>query len=260
MRVNKVHTINEIKALYTEAQPKHVALINSNGGTEVFYNQAKKGEADLRMKDILKKISAKSTIAGMYFVCFKNAHTPNAVVTEYPVMVGKPESTSVTFTPMQASKSESVWSVQEAITIIGDKNRLELLLDFEKQTNVLLNERIKELEAEISQLSESNGAHTWVKDLDAFKPLAEIFFSQRDKALSLKERELGLMERGAKAPTRNDNGVEHDDAGYKNYFAAIVSSGNEDDLNYECDYLERVSPKQYEAYCNEFKITEDNDQ
>ena len=259
MRHNQEYTPDQIQQLYTDGKPRFVALLTPNGETEIPYNPPNK-KSEERIKEIISRLKNKTTPPGVYLYCTKTASINNSVQNEYPVRVGKPvNDTKIQTIQMQA---ESVWSTAKAIEIMTEKNRLEMLLDFEKEQNRQLRERIIELEKELDAvpLNEGNTPNGWLKDAsESLKPILDLYFEQNERRLTLEEKKLGMNGSSKKQNTtsgRPDGGILPTDNRYKEYFEEILNSGSEDDLNYECDYLEANFPDIYPAIMQLYKIEE----
>lgn len=273
MRVNKIHSLDEIRDLYKDANPKFICLKDSAGNFVVHYNQPKL--QDEKFKDVIVRIKKTSTTPGQYYVCFKNSTMPTATETQYPINVGNFSLQEAPQQQQMVGSGESVWNMQTALQMSVKLASLELEMNYVRAENVKLQQLVDELEKELEELEEKQAvtlAETppenplqWIKDLKTtFGPLAEMYFKQEDRKLQLKEHAAGYVQtepRRNKIEHRRDGGVVPDGSNeYKEYFENILNSGDEAALNYECDWLQSYDSELYEKTMQFYKITEEVDE
>jgi len=256
-RINQVHSVEQLQEIYAEAQPNHIALYMISGQGAIPFNKYGRVKADAKMVEIASYLQKKTTLPGQYLFVTKQRHTKDCPIFEYPVNVGNVDSQILAQAPVMSQPVKQTYSDREHIENMLSASRFEMLYEFEKKTNELLQKKVDDLERELRGFRENGGTgNTWVKDLEVFKPLAEVFFDQRKEELQLKSREIGLKE-GKLKSGRSDNGCPVGETQeYLTYFHNIVNSGNEAALNYECDLLELQNPELYKKLSAHYKISE----
>jgi hypothetical protein len=264
MRSQSIYTVADIKEIYKDAKPKFVALKSPSGNFDIHYNQQKKGAVEEKFKQIVDRLSQKTLPGGLYSFVIKNSHMPNTQETEYPVQVGNISKIEVT--PMAQQNLPSVWTMAEALKINAELQKVTIQNEFHVQYISQLENRVKELEAEIlelekNQLSDQPGVNNAFKDaVDVAKPLLDIFFEQRNRQLAIEEKKLSMQspmkQLNAGVVKRSDGGVHPTDPGYQTYFEDIHDNATQEVFDYECDYLERNFPEFYIEVCKRYKIGE----
>lgn len=266
--MEQLHSIDEIKAIFKDQSPKFVSLKNAEGAYIVHWNQPKHPAAD-RFNEIISFLQKKSVPAGVYFFCTRTSVMKSAQELKYPISIKGAKLSEAAADPVPPV-TQSVWSFHQALDIISERNRLQLLCDLKDQEIAQLKAEIYALEADIEELEnkppalaegDANAA-SWIKDLkETIAPLADIFFEQRDRQLSIEEKKAGI-DRSAKLRkvVRDDGGMLPSDPGYQKYFEAIMSSGNESHINQELDFLESHHPAIYKRVCEVYHINDADDQ
>lgn len=257
---NQLYTIKQVTEIFKEAKPKFVSLKTPSGTFDIRKNQPKTGEVDKRFKAIVDRLNQKSMQPGIYIVAMQNSNMDNTTVSEFPVQVGKESNNKVQMAESITIPQPSVWTMEKAMAVHMDLVETKLQLSYEKQTNAMLTKEIEELESELKKyesLSENGKDNSPFKDaVETIRPLLNIFLEQNDRKLSLQEKQLGLNNNNKPGTTRPDGGIHPTSPGYKEYFEAVME-GDEDDFNYECDYLEKNFPELWKKTAEYYNIEDE---
>lgn len=264
--MNELHNITDIKAIFKDQSPKFVSLKNANGEFIIHWNQPKHPAAD-RFKEIIAFLEKKSVPAGIYFFCTRTSVMKSAQELRYPISIKGAKLSEGSADPVPAV-TQSVWSFNQALDIISERNRLQMLCDLKDKEISELQRQVSELMTEIDELEKQppalsekqSDAASWIKDLkETIAPLADVYFEQRDRQLTIEERKAGI-DRSAKLRKviRNDGGLLPSDPGYQKYFEAILASGNDDHINQELDFVEKSFPEVYKRICQVYNINDDD--
>lgn len=250
----KVYTLEELKAIYEAEKPKYLGLKSPGGTFEVVYNGTKISN-DTKWKEIEKALKKKTLPSGIYYLVSKANYSKNTTEHVHPVGVGNYSLADVDPEPIKnrAEKIQSIWTPDEAVKIISEKNRLEYELTEAKKKIQDLEEHISELEEEISQaettqeLSEEQKPGGWIeKIIELGTPLVNKYFEQRDQEIKLLSQKLNSQSQS----TRKNP----DDPEYMEYLQKIIQNGGTIELETEMLYLKNNYPAFYFDLCKMYEI------
>lgn len=269
--MEKVYKIEEIKNIFDSEKPKFVGLLDPNGKWEVAYNSPRIKNT-IRFAEIEKAIKKKSLPDGIYWFCYRNTLTKGS--TEYKLPLAKGNITQMEVmqpsqTKITPTKVEEVWTSKEAVEILSDKNKTELILQMKEKELQDLKAYVAELEKE-EDLEEEETETDPKGFMDGLNKLVEMLTPVIDKHFQLREKELDLKERGLTTVTpkrngqqqnpemRTDGGIKFDSSNYENYFSQLVEHADEETFQYECSLLEKNNPGLYINLMKKFNIEIEN--
>lgn len=249
----KIHSLEDIKAMYQAEKPKYIALKSPSGQYEVMFNSPKI-DADVKFKEIERTLKKKSLPPGVYFYITKNSFAKTATEYSHPVGVGDYNLSDATVTapPVMGEKTPSVWSPQEAVKHLSEINRLTLELDNANKKIAALQAENDELtaeleEAETLQENKTEAPPSWVdKLIEIGSPLLQKYFDQRDQELLLLSQKINQVKQSQR--------ITPDDPAYIEYLDKIIQSQNADEIQSEMLYLKNNHNAFYLRLCELYKI------
>lgn len=151
-----ITTISEIKAAITEAAPPFLCLQDEEGNKLIPWNpKDAAGFPKEYLTKILKRLEAKVTGAGVYYVCFAENVTPKSIVQKITYIkggaAGIPAAPPVTIAaPAAVPDVSRGLSYEKALELIQENAELKANLAQAKAENTILKKEIEELEDELA--------------------------------------------------------------------------------------------------------------
>lgn len=285
MDANKVHKFDDVVKLFKEEKHKFVALVDNDGRFIVPFNSPGITAAK-RFSEIQTKMKNTSVKDGVYFYLYKDTLKPEAI--EYRVAVAKGNVSNLPVKPADQHitvMSESVWTPQQAITVLSENAVNKILMDDYKKTIEEQRTYIKELEDELDEYDNNPentgmGEGNFITQLTQFTefiaPTIDEFVKLEKEKINLKKLELGLpAEEEKKSPAsrtrqngsankttlqekqemlREDGGVKFDHPKYEEYFANLVAEANDQIFSYELNALAEADEELYNQLCEKYQI------
>lgn len=267
MSENKFFTVEQIKKVFSEESPRFLCLQNSAGLFECSWNNNKVTPAQ-KFKEIIATLNKKNLAPGVYYYIQKNSIAKKHKVAEhkFPIIVGNvdPETVSVNPLPVTMSEPEIIWTAQEAVKILSEKNRLELEnIQLRKEVEELQNElaefeKLEELAEQQPQVKPDSIIEGIQKLITTVAPTIDKFMNQRERMIQIEEnKSQGNKLNGSQVntyPIRDDGGIHPADPDYLSYIDKVMNCQDDETINSELDYLEKFQPEIYKAVCQKYGV------
>lgn len=286
MSTHNTYTIAQLKKLATEQNYKFACLFDNKDKKVNNFNTLQT-PISKQFTIIENRLKSPALADGIYFVGMCEKYGRGQIVDKYPIIKGSNLAENghsyTILQPQQTHATENVLSYESALAMQKENAKLENRVQLLEAQNVLLQEKIDELEEDLkesttslSEYVDGNGnpktnplaemgknAGAWFKDVaPMFAPIADRYFDLKEKQIGLEEKKLdikkGIHKQPAKKMEEKKIAVGSDE--FLNYIRKLHKEEEEEELNKCLDLLEQNFPEQYNDICEELDFFEEEEE
>jgi len=144
----KKHSIEDIRRMITEAQPKYICLEDSTGSRIIPFN-FKDVEFKKHLDKICLRLKSEILNDGNYFVCFGETNSKGASVSKIPYIKGEVLPAAIT---IEEKETANTMSQDKIIELIRENANLKSENGILENENKHLQSEIEALEDEIAEM------------------------------------------------------------------------------------------------------------
>jgi hypothetical protein len=259
----KIYDIKELYKIAREQNFNFISLENEEREKIVPFNKAGT-PIEPQIKRITRRLESNIVADGRYFVLMGDSiraanHTPN----KFMIVKGEYNEAKIVKNEVPFTETKEILSVSNALSMISEVANLRAENKYLQRENDFLYEQVSELQLEISGLEANQkepingggilgniGSHAsgfMNEHAPTLIALADKYFSQKDRELSLKEK--GNTPAQPAEPTKRKINFEIGSAQHLQLIKNFLDAGNEEQLNKHLDILEQHNKELHDNFC-----------
>lgn len=278
----QIYTLAKIEAMASKNKMKFAALLSDQDKKIVPFNTNKTTIAQ-QFKKIDQRLNSEMCQDGFYKICLAESIHGTKDATEFLIVKGDPKKLSrdnenkgiTIINPPSASEPSEKIGLTEAVKLYATISQLEAKVLFQNAEIARLNKEIEEMDS--MELADNKPSS--IESFGAMmKDIMPGVTGSIEKYFELEERKLALKEKQASAPSARsetkkpytgkviirkpevkEQEITPGTQEHIIYLEKLLDSDDDDLLNAELDKLEKVNPELYKLFCEQYKITFENE-